>query len=116
VPLGLLFDPAGNGGDVHWAAGVDLQHRVAKAKRAHPAVQHGLQLRVQDVVDVAWVSGGCPPGEATLDLGGRAAAEDLDGPRLSMEPKQRVDPSDPISHHASVQPPRPMVRRQKWCA
>lgn len=38
MPLGLLFDPPGNGGDVDWAPGVDLQHRAAEPKWAHPAV------------------------------------------------------------------------------
>ena len=38
VPLGLLFDPPDNGGDVDWAPGVDLQHRAAEPKWADPAV------------------------------------------------------------------------------
>jgi hypothetical protein len=90
VPLGLLFDPAGNGGDVDWAAGVDLQHRTAQAKRAHPGVQRGFELGVQDVIDVAWMPGGYAPGEAAFDLGGRAAAEDLDGLLARMEQSRAV--------------------------
>jgi hypothetical protein len=53
VPFGLLSDPPGNGGEVDRAAGVDLQHRATEAERAHPAVQHSLELRVEDVIDVA---------------------------------------------------------------
>jgi hypothetical protein len=59
VPLGLLFDPAGNGGDIDWAAGVDLQHRTAQAKRAHPGVQRGFELgipgRDRRGLDAWWV-------------------------------------------------------------
>jgi hypothetical protein len=58
VLLGLLCDPAGNGGDIDRAAGVDLQDRAAEAEWAHPAVQRRRELVVQDVIDVAWVAGG----------------------------------------------------------
>jgi hypothetical protein len=85
VPLRLLYDPPGNSGDVDRTAGVDLQDRAAEAKRTHSTVQRGLELRVQDVIDVAWVPGGCPLGEATVDLGSRAAAEDLDRPLTRLE-------------------------------
>jgi hypothetical protein len=85
VPLRLLYDPPGNSGDVDRTAGVDLQDRAAEAKRTHSTVQRGLELRVQDVIDVAWVPGRCPSGEATFDLGSRAPAEHLDRPLTRLE-------------------------------
>ena len=75
------------------------RHEHLKAKRAHPAVQRRLELVVQDMIDVAWVAGGCSLGEAPFHLGGRAAAEDLDGPLARLEQAWAVVGVEVGVHH-----------------
>ena len=106
MPLRLLYDPPGNGGDVDRAAGVHLQDWAAETKWAHPVLQHSLELRVQDVIDVAWMPGGCPSGEATFDLGGRATAEHLDRLLTCLEQRWAVVGVEVGVEHGSRQLPR----------
>jgi hypothetical protein len=97
VPFGLLPDPGRDCREVDRAAGVDLQYRAVEAKWAHPAVQRGLELRVEHVIDVAWVPGGCPLGEAAFYHGGRAALTWSPGDQREP-PTERVRPP----HHREL--------------